>query len=72
MKTRLKELRMENGYTQQDVAKAIMCATRTYAHYENGERWMGQDTLINLSKLFNVSTDYILCNDRTGDSNGWN
>ena len=38
MKTRLKELRVEKGYTQQEVANAIMCAASTYAHYEKGER----------------------------------
>lgn len=34
MKTRLKELRVEKGYTQQEVANAIMSAVSTYAHYE--------------------------------------
>ena len=52
MKTRLKELRVEKGYTQQDVANAIMCAPSTYAHYEKDERRMDPDTLINLSKFF--------------------
>ena len=70
MKTRLKELRVEKGYTQQDVAKAIMCAPSTYAHYEKDERWMDQDTLIKLSKLFGVTTDHLLCNDRIGELNG--
>ena len=70
MKTRLKELRVENGYTQQEVADAIMCATSTYAHYEKDERWMDQDTLIKLSKLFGVTTDHILYNDGKGAING--
>ena len=70
MKTRLRELRAEKGYTQQDVAKEIKCAPSTYDHYEKNERWMDQDTLISLSKLFNVSTDYILYNDGVGEING--
>ena len=70
MKTRLRELRLENGYTQQDVAKAIVCASSTYAHYEKGERRIDPDTLINLSKLFKVSIDYILYNDVGGETNG--
>lgn len=57
MKTRLKELRVENGYTQQEVANAIMCAPSTYAHYEKNERWMDQDTLIKLSKFFGVKIE---------------
>ena len=69
MKTRLRELRLKNGYTQQEVAKEIVCAPSTYAHYEKDERWMDQDTLIKLSKIFGVTTDYILCNDRIGELN---
>ena len=63
MKTRLKELRVEKGYTQQEVANAIMCATSTYAHYEKDERWMDRETLLKLATFFDVSIDYILCND---------
>ena len=70
MKTRLKELRAEKGYTQQEVANAIMCAASTYAHYEKNERWMDQDTLIKLSRLFRVTTDHILYNDEKGEGNG--
>jgi transcriptional regulator with XRE-family HTH domain len=70
MKTRLKELRVEKGYTQQEVANAIMCAVSTYAHYEKDERRIDPDTLINLSKFFKVSIDYILYNDVVGEMNG--
>ena len=70
MKTRLRELRLAYGYTQQDVANAIMCAPSTYAHYEKDERRIDPDTLINLSKFFKVSIDYILYNDVVGEING--
>ena len=70
MKTRLKELRVGKGYTQQEVANAIMCAASTYAHYEKDERGMSQDTLLILSKFFKVSIDYILYNDIGGEING--
>jgi transcriptional regulator with XRE-family HTH domain len=70
MKTRLKELRVEKGYTQQEVANAIMCAVSTYAHYEKDERRIDPDTLINLSKFFKVSIDYILYNEVVGEING--
>lgn len=63
MKTRLKELRLKNGYTQQDIASVITCATSTYAHYEKDERWMDRDTLLRLATFYGVSIDYILCND---------
>ena len=47
-----------------------MCAASTYAHYEKDERGIDTDTLINLSKLFKVSIDYILYNDVVGEING--
>ena len=65
-----KRIARRKGYTQQDVANAIMCATSTYAHYEKDERWMDQDTLIKLSKLFGVTTDHILYNDGKRAING--
>lgn len=64
MKTRLKELRIEKGYTQRAVALAIQCATSTYAHYEKDERCMDLDTLVRVSRFFDVTTDHILYMDR--------
>ena len=70
MKTKLKELRLENGYTQKDVAEAIGCAASTYAHYEKDERSMNTDVLIVVSKFYKVSIDYLLCNEEGGEMNG--
>ena len=60
---RLKELRQRKGVTQQEVADAIGCTANTYARYERGVREPDNSTLIDLSKYFGISIDYILCND---------
>lgn len=57
---RLKELREENGYSQKYVAESIKVAQSTYTLYEGGKREPGFETLCELSKIFNVSTDYLL------------
>ena len=58
---RLKELRLQKGVTQQEVARAIGCSANNYARYERGEREPDCATLKLLSKFFGVSIDYILC-----------
>jgi transcriptional regulator with XRE-family HTH domain len=60
---RLKELRLQKGLTQREVASAIGVSANNYARYERGERQPDCNTLIKLSKFYGVSVDYILCND---------
>ena len=60
---RLKELCLNKGVTQQEVATAIGCSANNYARYEREEREPDNYTLKLLSKYFDVSIDYILCND---------
>ena len=57
---RIKELRIEKGLLQSDVAKYLGKSERIVGFYERGERDPNTDTLIKLSELFNVSIDYIL------------
>ena len=57
---RIKELREENGLTQQAVAEFLNVKQNTYSQYENGKRQLSIDMLIKLAKFYKVSTDYIL------------
>lgn len=57
---RLKELRLERGLLQSDIAKIINKSERTVGFYETGERDMGTETLAILSDFLNVSIDYLL------------
>lgn len=57
---RLKELRLENNYTQTDVAGKIGVRQQSYARYESGSGEPNLETLVTIAKIFNVSVDYLL------------
>lgn len=57
---RLRELRLEKGLLQSDIAKIINKSERTVGFYETGDRDMGTETLGILSNFFEVTIDYLL------------
>ena len=57
---RLKEIRDERGYTQNQIAKYLHVKQCTYSLYENEKRQIPLDMLIALSAIYEVSTDYLL------------
>ena len=57
---RLKELRIENNYSQYEIANIIGIAQVTYSHYELGRRSVSIQNLVKIAKIYNVSTDYLL------------
>ena len=57
---RLKSLRKKCGYTQVSLAETLGVSKGTVAMWETGKRTPDFETLIRLSDLFDVSTDYIL------------
>ena len=57
---RLRELRLEKGLLQSDIAKIINKSERTVGFYETGDRDMGTETLAILSDFFEVTIDYLL------------
>ena len=59
-KERLKELRIEKGLTQTQLAKELRVNKRTISNWEVGERQPDLDTLEVIAKYFNVSYDYLL------------
>ena len=61
---RLKELRLANGLTQKDLAKAIEVGRTTISEYESGKIVPKQEGLLKRANHFNVSVDYL-----TGVSN---
>ena len=63
-KDKLKQLRLEHGLTQSDVAKAIGVKSGTIGNYEQGTRIPKNDVMWKkLADLFNVSVDYLMDND---------
>ncbi|MDD6120721.1 MAG: helix-turn-helix domain-containing protein [Selenomonadaceae bacterium] len=56
---RLKALRTQRGYSQEQVAKMLGIGRTTYLKYENGENKPSRK-LNELASLFGVTTDYLL------------
>lgn len=57
---RIKELREDRELKQINIANYLKMKQPQYARYESGKREIPIDCLIKLSKLYNVSVDYIL------------
>ena len=57
---RIKELRLENGMTQTQLAEKIGVATNTISQYEKGLSKTSIDVIANLADVFETSTDYLL------------
>ncbi len=56
----IKELRNDSDLKQEFVAKKLGITKQQYSLYETGKRKFKVEHIIELSRLFNVSADYIL------------
>ena len=67
---RLKSLREEKGMKQSELGKLLNVQDAAISKYESGKVPLTGDTLLKLSKIFNVSTDYLLgaSSSRNSDS----
>ena len=57
---RLKELRLEKGMTQKEVAEKLGLNSVTYLVYEKGQREPPLSLLADMGAFFEVSIDYLL------------
>lgn len=57
---RLRQLRNEFGFNQQDIADRLGMKRASYAKYELGNTSPPQDKLIELADIFDVSIDYLV------------
>ena len=57
---RLKELRLKAGLTQHQLAERIWVSKAAISNYELFERTPSPEILVKLSRIFHVSTDYLL------------
>lgn len=60
MYTRIRDLREDRDLKQREVTEYLNCSQQVYSNYELGQRDVPSETLIRLSRLYNVSVDYIL------------
>lgn len=61
MKTRLKQLRKDRGYTQVNLQLQTGIEQSLQSKFESGERVPPTETLLKLADFYDVSIDYILC-----------
>ena len=57
---RLKDMREDRDIKQKEIAAFLHIKQNTYSQYENGQRQIPIEALIQLAEFFNTSTDYIL------------
>lgn len=57
---RISKLRISKGLSQQQLALLLGVKRSVVSYYESGDRLPSLDVLIEMSKVFNVSTDYLL------------
>lgn len=57
---RLKQLRLELGYTQESLAEMLEIGNRQIWRYENGETEPDGETVAKIARILNVSADYLL------------
>ena len=65
MALRLKMLRVENGYTQEDVARMLGVSQQMYSKYERSDTMLDSETLVKICDIYGVSADYVLGIDHT-------
>ena len=56
----IRSLRIDNGYTQRQIAELLGISQNTYSQYEIGVLNYPIDALIKLADFYNVSIDYLL------------
>jgi len=66
---RLKKLRKNNELTQDNISKYLGIHRTTVTQYESGEIVPTIQNIIKLAKLYNVTTDYILCYELNIENN---
>ena len=57
---RLKELWLEKGLNQRELARLVKCSQPAIARWKNGLQIPNIEVAITFTKFFNVSTDYLL------------
>lgn len=58
---RLRELRKQSGYTQEELGRLLGVQKAAVCKYENGRCSIPQEILLKLCDILSVSADYLLC-----------
>lgn len=60
MYKRIRDLREDKDFSQKQLAEMLNISQSTYSRYESGFLDVPSEILISLSKIYGVTTDYIL------------
>ena len=60
---KIKLLRKEKGWSQEELSKKIETDTRQVSLYENNKVAPSAETIVRISKVFNISIDYLLIDE---------
>ncbi len=59
VRLRVKQLRLENNKTQEEIAKYLDVDKSTYNKYENGKRKFNNDVVKQLADYYNIKIDIV-------------
>ena len=59
--------RKANGWSQEDFAEKMNVSRQAISRWENGTAWPDAQNILQISKLFHVTTDYLLNDDYESD-----
>ena len=65
---KITKLRKANGWSQEELAEQLNVSRQAISRWENGTALPDANNLLQLSKLFNVTTDYLLNEDYSSDN----
>lgn len=57
---RIRDLREDRDLSQREMAEYLRCSQRVYSNYERGEVRIPIDLLIEISRFYETSVDYLL------------
>ena len=59
--------RKSNGWSQEEFAEKLNVSRQTISRWENGTALPDAQNILHISKLFNITTDYLLNDDYDSD-----
>lgn len=60
---RIRLLRIERGWSQVELANKLCVSKQSVSNWENDNILPSIEMLVKISRLFSVSTDFLLCED---------
>ncbi len=65
---RIRQLRIQNRYTQEELARILDIDRSYYSRIESGQKGGSVDLFVRLSDCFQVSLDYLVLGKKQSDS----